>query len=129
MDRQITDLLERLAAQMGVAVEYLWPVLVRYTFAQAVTTVVLSTVLLIAVVALYGWFCKILWGRYTQAQATASERRGYPVEFFDYGMGLGVGGAIAVVLCSIAVIFLGSAIPGVIAPEGATIMGIVRGLK
>jgi hypothetical protein len=63
---QITQLLQALAAQLGVTTEYLWPYLVRYTFAQSLSLTIVNLIGA-AIAALFVYLSiKVLrsgWGR------------------------------------------------------------------
>lgn len=48
----VMKVLEQVAAKLGVAVEYLWEILVRQKFAEGVTNLIIAGILLVAIVVM-----------------------------------------------------------------------------
>lgn len=124
---QITQLLQQLATQLGVSVEYLWPYLVRYTFVNSVSSVVVN---LIGAV-IYGLFVylsiKVLragWGK----DMSSKDHDSPSGEFF-----MVVGGLVGMFLFG----FLGGLclehasqyVAGVFVPEAQAVFDILAKLK
>lgn len=63
---QVTQLLQALAAQLGVSVEYLWPYLVRYTFANHLSIMIgnlIEGLVLIGLAFLSVHILRLGWGK------------------------------------------------------------------
>lgn len=74
MDKAI-ELLENLAEQLGVAVEYLWATLIRQQYVQGVTDIIIAVFGIIVVVLLAIYAPKITKGTNNKYKALAEDRR------------------------------------------------------
>lgn len=74
MDKAM-ELLEKLAEQLGVAVEYLWATLVRQQYVQGVTDIIIAVLSIIVIVLLAIYSPKITKGANSKYKELAEDRR------------------------------------------------------
>lgn len=128
---QLADVLQRIADKLGLATVYLWPEMVRYTWAKAVADCVVSILVLIGLgigtqQAVRAGTRHVATKRAEVEAARNSWDRYREVDNFDLYIFGTIGAAIAVVVVIICLTAITHQLPALIAPEGATITRLLR---
>jgi hypothetical protein len=109
---KVVELLDGIAKQMGVAVQYLWPKLVAYQWAVALGDVIAF----VLVLGLCGALAPFFWAKWSKGNYNDDA--------------LGTGAIVLTVFGGIAFILAVSTLPNLIAtlvsPEAATLMWLVN---
>lgn len=120
---QLTTLLQQLAQQLGVSVEYLWPYLVRWTFAEHLSVLIVN--LIGASISALFVFLSIKVLRSGWGKSITSDQYDTPsAEFFQV-----VGGLIGMIIFGFwGIVCLSEAshqVAGVLVPEAQAILDIL----
>jgi hypothetical protein len=120
MSDQIAQIIRELADQLHTTVEYLWPVLVRYTFFDSLVGMLYGVFWSVIDVAVVAVLLKLCWRKYAHERALNR----IP-EIFEYGLfssAVCVAGLLVLVL-STWMIFTN--LVGVLSPEGAALIRLL----
>lgn len=131
MDDKTISVLQSMADQLHVAVDYLWPALVRYTYADSLVGVILGVFLLILGLSLLSVGLTVTHQAWVEAKALDVAMKGQGAYHRESDSTDFVCVATIVVFFSGlsilgAVICLGTSLAGVIAPEGTTVMHLLQ---
>ena len=124
---KVLGVLQALGNEIGETVDYAWPELVKYTFAEGLTPLILYGFALLFTGGLMVYF----WVRFTrwQREIRDGDRRPSDGEEVGYWLPWVVCAVIFLIAFPVSVNAFHHNLPKVLAPEGATVMKVIDRLE